>query len=107
MTCVQRERQDFSAFKALIANPGNLATGFKLPARAELYISSSTLLAAATVLITANSRNLGAPAGLPANQKHHVGALDRGVRVAKAVTAPANVSVYIRDGMGYLFKIGG
>lgn len=106
MTLAQRKRQDISAFAALIRTPGVLATGFNLPANAECYIGTSSVLAATTVLLDAGVRALGAPASA-ANVAHSVGRLSRGVHVAKHSGAPGTVSLYVRNGAGKLFKIGG
>lgn len=106
MTCEQRTRQDIKAFKALITTPGSLITGFNLPANADLYVSTTSVLAVTTLLVDSKGRALGAPAGA-ANKVYHIGWFERGRNVIKHAGAPGTVSLYVRNGLGKLFKIGG
>lgn len=101
----RRERQNLSAFAALIATPGNLVTGVVIPAESDVYVSTSSTLASTTHLLDVGDREIGAPAAV-ANKAHHVGRLHRGSMVEKAAGAPGTVSVYVRDGTGVLFKFG-
>lgn len=95
----RKRRQDYAAFAGLLATPGNLATGVQLPAAGELYVGTSSVLAATTVLVEAGTRELGSPAAA-ANSRHHVGRLERGVTVVKAAAAPGTVRLYLRDPAG-------
>lgn len=96
----RKARQDFDEFAALVATPGNLATGVKLPAPAEVYVSTSSVLAASTVLVrTGTGRDLGGRVG-PANQKHHVGRLGATLTVTKKAGAPGTVRLWVRDPAG-------
>lgn len=96
----QKARRDFSAFAALVDTPGNLVTGVVLPAAADVYVSTTSVLAAATNLLTvAPARPLGAPAGA-AGAKHHAGRLGATAAVSKAAGAPGTVSLYVRDPAG-------
>lgn len=101
----RKERQNVSAFSALIDTPGDLATGVVIPAEADVYVSTSSVLASTTHLLDVADREIGAPAA-PANEAHHIGRLHRGSVVEKAAGAPGTVSVFVRDGMGSLFKFG-
>jgi hypothetical protein len=105
----RRARQDNHAFAALTAAPGDLVVGFALPANAEVYVSTSSVLVVTTALINVEkpggTRDLHAPASA-AETTHHVGRLERGVNVVKAVGAPGTVSVYMRNALGRLIKIG-
>ena len=100
----RKERQNFSAFAALMASPANLVTGFYMPANAELYVSSSSVLTSATALITVNARSLGAKTTI-ANLKRHVGWIEQMKHVVKASGAPGTVRVYVRGPAGALTKI--
>lgn len=100
----RKGRQDVSAFAALIETPANLAVGFKLPANAELVVATTSVLASTTKLLDCGDRSLYASAGA-ANSKHHIGWMEASVNVKKASGAPGTVSLYIRDGMGVLFKV--
>lgn len=104
--CAQRERENFKKFKALIATPGNLVSGVSLPANADVYVSSSSVLAAVTLLVDAigpeGTRNLGVPISV-ANDPHHIGRLYRATTVKKHTAAPGTVSVYMRNDLGHLF----
>lgn len=106
--CDQRERENFTKFKALIAVPGDLASGVSLPANADIYIASSSALVATTLLVDAvgseGTRNLAAPIS-SASDPHHVGRLYRATTIKKHTGAPGTVSAYMRDGMGVLFLI--
>lgn len=106
--CAQRERENFKKFKALIATPGNLTSGVSLPANADIYIASSSALAAVTLLVDAVSsegtRNLGAPISV-AGDPHHIGRLYRATTIKKHTAAPGTVSAYMRNGLGHLFLI--
>ncbi len=98
---MRRKRQDFGAFAALIETPGDLSAGFRLPANAEIFISTNEDLESATILID----GLGAPAQ-DADVKHHVGRLNRSKLIKRNESAPGTVSVWIRDPAGVLRKIG-
>jgi hypothetical protein len=88
------------AFAALVAAPGNLATGFQLPAAADLWASSSGIHAVVKPMITANTtRTLSGDVGA-ANVKHHVGYFERGVTVKKAAGAVGTISLYFKDWHG-------
>lgn len=105
-SCRRQQRQDFRKFQALIATPGNLATGgVVLPSNADIYVSTSSLLAASTLLVDADARSLGAPAGAAA-ATHHIGWFERAVKFVKHSGAPGTVHIYIRNGLGHLFLIG-
>jgi len=99
------ERLNFARFKARIAAPGNLATGFALPGNGYFYISTTSVLGANTNLLTVGSRTLAAPAGI-ANKTQPVGYLTRGRTVTKAGGAPGTVRLFVRNGMGKLIKVG-
>lgn len=105
---VQRDRENFTKFKTLIAVPGNLVSGVSLPADADIFIASSSLLAVTTLLVDAVSsegtRAMGSPAR-PAADPYHIGRLYRATNVTKHASAPGTVSVYVRNGMGKLFLI--
>jgi len=100
----RKQRQDVTEFDALVATPANLATGFNLPANAELYVSTSSVVAVNTKLLDCGGRSLYVGPGV-AGLKHHIGYYERSENVKKAAAAPGTVSVYIRDGIGKLFKI--
>lgn len=101
----RRERQDLSAFAALIATPGDLSTGFVLPANGDLYVACSDALVATTVLVDVGTRELGnAPSA--AGRANHIGWFERGVNVVTHLGAPGTISLYIRSGLGVLLKIG-
>jgi hypothetical protein len=108
IVCEDRDqRQDFKKFKSLITTPANLVTGFKLPANGQIHISTTSVLAASTVLVTATGetvRQLGARSG-PAGQTQHVGKLSRATNVVKAGGAPGTVKVYVANGFGHLYLI--
>lgn len=106
MTRARMNRQNFSAYAALIASPGAIATGFDLPANGDLYVSTDVPLASTTLLLDCESRELGAPASA-AGVVHHIGWLERGRHVVKNATAPGNVSLWLRDSIGKLWLIGG
>lgn len=100
----QRARRDLKQFDALIATPGNLATGVSLPANADLHVSTSSVLATVTLLVDANAAELGVRAGA-ANRTHPVGWFGRDVVVKKHTGAPGTVSLYVEDAFGGLIKI--
>lgn len=100
----RRERQDIRKFRALIATPGNLATGVTLPANAQVYVSTTSALAARTVLITVNDVDKYSPIQA-AGRRDLLGFVQRGRVVKKKVGAPGTVSVYVQDGLGKLHKI--
>lgn len=99
-----RERQDFVAFKAMIETPADLSVGFDMPANAELYVSIDEELEETTHVLDCGQREINARAAT-ANVYHHIGWFERAVNVQKAAGAPGVVSVYVRDGIGGLFKI--
>lgn len=98
------ERQNFTAFAALIAAPGALGAGVPLPARGDVHVSTSSVLAAVDALVTVNAVDYSAPAGA-AGAVHRLGSFRSGATVAKASGAPGTVSVYVRDPAGALHKI--
>ncbi len=100
IACERREaRQDFKKFAALIATPGDLVAGVSLPANGLFSVSTTSVLAATTVLVNAGTRALGAPAQA-AGVTYSVGKLSRAVRVVKDGLAPGTVKLYVRDGFG-------
>lgn len=101
----RKERQDITAFNALFETPGDLAAGIVLPANVKLYVSTSSVLAATTVLLDVGGVDYGAPAQA-ANVKYHTGSFEKDVTVAKKAGAPGTVSVYAMDGLGVLRKFG-
>lgn len=101
----RRARQDLKGFDALIASPGNLATGIVLPANGVFFLSNSTLRAVTTVVMTVNpDRTIGIPASA-ANTYSPAGWLAAGKTVAKAVGAPGTVRLYVQDDLGTLYLI--
>lgn len=101
----EAERIDFARFKARIAAPGNLATGFVLPGNGYFFISTTSVLAANTGLLTVGARTISAPAGIT-NKTHPAGYLEKGKTVIKAGGAPGTVRLFVRNGMGKLIRIG-
>lgn len=95
----EQARLDFRKFKALIATPGNLVTGVKLPANCILYASTSAVVAVPIGLITVNARTLSASPGA-ANKIHSYNGVERGRTVTKAASAPGTVRVYVDNGSG-------
>lgn len=105
LQCERRDRQDFRAFKTLIATPGDLVAGFKLPANGYFYISTTSALGAITPLLVARTHTLSAPIGA-ANRVQPIGYLEKAWNVVKAGGALGTVSLFVRNGMGKLIKIG-
>ncbi len=106
----RKERQNFTAYKALIETPGNLETGVPILAEADIYASVDVETEETTLVVDVDAseeteRNLGIPE-LPADAPHNIGRLHRGSTITKNAEAPGIVSVFIRDGMGKLHKIG-
>lgn len=101
----RRERQNVTAFAALIDTPGDLAAGVVFPANGVMYVSCSQELTDTTVLLEIKEVEYGAPA-LPADEAYNVAFVEKDVTVTKAAGAPGVVSIFIRDGVGALFKIG-
>lgn len=100
----RREETNFARFKALVAAPGNLATGVTLPAGVKLYASSSSALAAISPMITANSITTSAPVS-QAGEARPMGYFQRDTVVIKAAGAVGTISLYVQDGVGKLYKI--
>lgn len=98
----RREWQNFKKFKALIAAPGNLATGVAMPAAGDVYVSTTSVLAAKTVLVTVKGVDKWSPAAA-ANARDHVQFVERAVQVKKKAGAPGTVSAYVRNPLGKLF----
>lgn len=100
----RKERQDTSAFDALVSTPANLLLDVKLPANAEIYISTSEEVLAPEILIAVGARQIGVPPGA-ADLAHHIGFLEKGKTIEKDGDTLGVVSVFIRDGTGNLLKI--
>lgn len=103
----QRERQDFDRYRALIATPGDLApgVGITLPANGDLYVSLTSGQLATAVVLSVGDRDIGAPA-LTAGQRYNVGRFERGATIEQAGSVDSGeLSLYVRDGLGTLFKI--
>ena len=99
----QMGRRALSEFSALIATPGNLATGVKIPAPARIVVTTTSILAANTNLVNTPSRQLYAPVQA-ADAYHSLGRFDAGTTFTKAGGAPGTVRLYIRDDLGVLHK---
>lgn len=95
----EEARRDFHAFKTLIATPGNLVAGIKLPANCILYASTSAVVASPIALVTLNTRTLSAAIGA-ADTVHCYDGVERGRTVTKAPGAPGTVKVYVDNGFG-------
>lgn len=103
----KRERQNFDLFRALIAAPGDLSAGVVLPANADLYVSLAGGAVAQTHVATdAYGRDYYVPV-LAAAETFHIGRFLRGNTLeAAAGISAGQLSLYIRDGVGKLYKIG-
>lgn len=100
----RKSRQDYSAFDALLATPGDLLAGVKLPARATVLLSTTSTLLSPTLLVDVGARSLGIPSGA-ANAQHVIGSLGPGATVVKRAGAPGTVSLWIRTPAGSVRKI--
>ena len=101
----RKDRQNLSKYASLISSPGNLATGFQLPANGTLFTSTTSVLAVADELVAVGDRVLTVAAGA-ANRKHSVGYFEAGKEVSKAPGAPGTVSLYVANGFGQPVLIG-
>lgn len=105
---LQRIRRAFESFTALVATPGDLddaGDGVVLPGTGTLYVSCSVQLNATTLLVDANTRQLGAPAGV-AGAEHCLGFFERGMVLKKRPGAPGTVRVFVRGPAGTRHLIG-
>lgn len=104
----QNRRQDLrksmALFLPLMNVPAVLTTGFAMPASGTLHVSTTSVLAAPTVLVEVGGNDLGAPAGA-AGRQHCIGWFDAGRAVSRAATALGVVTVYVEDAFGVLHKI--
>lgn len=91
----RKARQNYSELASLLATPGDLTTGFILPADAELFASCAAVLAAPTGVIQAGTRTLCLPASA-ANVKRSLGVVRAGTPVSVAAGVPGTVSLYVR-----------
>lgn len=99
----QKRRQNVLRFAALIANPGNLAAGVVLPANANLFVSSSDVLAAATPLVQVKGAARSAIGA--AGAVRPAGYAERNQTVLKAPGAPGVVTLYVEGNFGKPIKI--
>lgn len=100
----RKERQDITAFNALVAAPGDLAAGVVMPANVQLYVACDEALADVTALLTIKGVDYGAPAS-DAGDLFHVGWIEKDVTVTKKTGAPGTVSIHAMDGIGVLRKV--
>lgn len=106
----RKAREDFTSFAGLIATPGNLATGVALPAGAALYASRSVATLATTKILDVKAaggtlvaeQHLGTVA---ADAPYWVGHAREDLVLVKAVGLAGTLRVYVRNGIGTLFKI--
>jgi hypothetical protein len=101
----RKARQDLSRFDALIASPGNLASGFALPGNGRLHVSTSAALGVADALVEVGDRTLSIRSGA-ANRVCSIGYFEHGKIAIKASGAPGVVSLYVEDGLGVPILIG-
>lgn len=100
----RKRRQDATALAPLIAAPSSMASSFKLPANARLWVAFDHIETARLVL-DINAREIGVPA-LAANQRHPIGWFERGATITMKVGTPANMYLYADTGAGKLELIG-
>ncbi len=103
-------REDLSAFRSLIAAPGDLTAGVPMPAGAMLYGARSTALLATTKVLTVR-----APGGTLITEQHlpvsaaetprWLGYVREDLVLFKATGLTGTLRVYVRNGVGKLFKI--
>ena len=103
-----KDRRNFQQFAVLIATPGNLVTGFALPANGKLFASSDASLTGVVPYVSIrgvdHSGDNGAVA--VAQKVHALGYAQEQAVVMKSTTAQGTVKLYVQDGMGRLFVIG-
>lgn len=104
----RKARQDFTAFDALIATPGDLLTGFSLPANGKLFVSCDTAFDDIAALLEVNGSDWSVDNGNPGSADNVLpitfGGKDATVKTAG--TAPGVVSLYVANGFGTPVLIG-
>ena len=98
MTRRRKHRQAVSAFGP---NMGGASDPFQLPANANLYVRSNSIVAAGTTALTAGDRTIKVPA-LRANQVRCLGWFERGV----TVEVQGGLALLIDMGLGRYEAVG-
>lgn len=106
----RQAREEFRFFAGLIAAPGNLVAGVPMPAGAMLYAARSTALVATTKVLTVNATGgaLVLERFLPvsaAETPRALGYAREDLVLFKAAGLTGTLRVYVRNGVGKLFKI--
>ncbi len=100
----RKERQDVSSYDALVATPGDLVAGIKLPANAFLQVSSAVVITPSLVL-DIGSREIGVP-DLLADVKYPIGFFEKDVTVTVKGALPGLLSLFIESGLDKTALIG-
>lgn len=99
----RRRRRDLDAFEPLIATPS--AFPVTIPANAEVFASYSLAFAVTTHIVTINGDREMHASARAANVPVSLGSLTRAHVVTKNAALGGTVRLYVRDGIGKMFKI--
>jgi hypothetical protein len=97
-------RRDLSEYKALIASPGNLASGFQLPANGSFSVSYNQTLASPDGVLELGNRTISC-VGAPGTKGNTVVG-EEGMLVKKVTGKAGTVSLFLLSNFGKRVLIG-
>jgi hypothetical protein len=100
----RRKAQNLKQYEGLVASPGDLGAGVKLPANARLSLKVDTSTTTGDVTVDVSGRTLGI-AGGAAGTEFKLGWHEEGKTVSASGSTGATATLYIQDEWGRLQAI--